>query len=263
MYLFKPFQLGQKSAAVSGLLSMLSHKLAAGTGVLRTNTSDTSDNADLEAVEEILSQHSNPTSCAGTVASKADSPAISIPNPSLSSAIYSNRHRHRLSANDCHALAPAGAYEQAASPVIDLSDSSMPANHANTVEQNTPHSHSGNLKADSLPEVEANISHTRPAMHLPEETSNRSAGRICSLGLKCCCFEHGMPFLQAQAVASACQHTIGIVRHTQHNLRLCTRQQPGGKASALPLHINTQHLAQHHNVPTNWALHHCCHDCLM
>ena len=168
MYLFKPFQLGQKSTAVSGLLRMLSHKLAAGTGVLQTNTSDTSGNADLEAVEEILSQHSNPRSCAATVASQADSPAISIPNPPLPSAINSNRHR--LGAYDCHALAP--AYEQGALPVIDLSD---PAKH-DTVAQNTPRSHCGNLKADSLSEVEASISHTRPAMHLPEETSIRSVG---------------------------------------------------------------------------------------
>jgi len=175
VYQFKPFQLGQNSAAVSGLLPMQSNKLAAGTGVLQTNTSDTSDNADLEAVDEILSQHSNPRSSAATVLSKADSPAISIPN-----AINSPRHRHRLGAYDCHALAPAGAYDQALLPVIDLSDSAMPAKRADTVAQNTPHSHRGNPKADSLPEVEANISHTRPAMHLPEETSNRSVSCSCA-----------------------------------------------------------------------------------
>lgn len=145
---------------------MQSNKLEAGTGVLQSNTSDTSDNADLVAMDEILSQHSNPRSFAGSA-----SPATSIPNPPLPSAI--NTHRHRISANDCHALAPAGASEQAALPVIDLSDSSTPPKHANTVAQNTPHSHSGNLKADAVPEVEGIFSHTRSAMHLPEVTSNR------------------------------------------------------------------------------------------
>ncbi len=239
---------------------MQSNRLAAGTGVLQTNTSDSSDNADLEAVDEILSQHSNPRSCAGT-ASQADSPAFSNPKPPLPSAI----NRHRLSAYDCHALPPAGAYERAALPVIDLSDSSKPAKHANTVVQNTPRSHSRNLKADSLPEGEANISCTRPAMHLPEETSNRYVGCICSLGLKCCCLEHGMPFLQAQTLASACQYATGTLRHTQHNFRLCTRQQPDGKALALPLHRNIQHLSQYHAVPAigrYWTVHHSCHDCL-
>ncbi|DBA78642.1 TPA: hypothetical protein ACH3X1_008561 [Trebouxia sp. C0004] len=149
---------------------MQSDRLVAGTGVLQTNTTDTSDNADLEAVNENLCQHSNPRSCAGT-ASKLDSPATSIPNPPLPSAI--NSYRHRLGAYNCHALTPAGAYEQAALPVIDLSDSSTPAKLANTVVQNTNHSHSRNLKADSSPEGEANISHPRTAMHLPEEMSNR------------------------------------------------------------------------------------------
>ncbi|DBA88569.1 TPA: hypothetical protein ACH3X2_005037 [Trebouxia sp. C0005] len=151
---------------------MQSDKLAAGTGVLQTNTSDTLDDADLESVDEILSQHSNPRSCAGT-ASQANSPAISNPDPPLPSALHSYRHRHGLDAYDCHALAPAGAQEQAALPVIDLSDSSTPAKHANTAVQNMPHSHSGNRKAESLPEVEASICHARPAMHLIEETSNR------------------------------------------------------------------------------------------
>lgn len=217
---------------------MQSDKLAAGTGVLQTNTSDTLDDADLESVDEILSQHSNPRSCAGT-ASQANSPAISNPDPPLPSALHSYRHRHGLDAYDCHALAPAGAQEQAALPVIDLSDSSTPAKHANTAVQNMPHSHSGNRKAESLPEVEASICHARPAMHLIEETSNRSVGCSCALRLKCCCFEHGMPFLQAQRLASACQHATGTVRHTQHNFRPCTRQQPDGEALALPLHCNT------------------------
>ena len=234
---------------------MQSDKLAAGIGVLQTNTSD---NADLEAVDEILSQHSNPSSCEGT-ASKAYSPAISIPISPLPTAI--NSYRRKLSANDCHALAPVGPYERAALPVIDLSDSSTPAKHANAVVQNMPHSRSGNLEADCLPEVAANISHTRPVMHLSEETSNRSIGCICSLGLKCCCFEHGMPFSQAQTLASACQHATGTVGHMQHDFRFCTGQQLN-KASALPLNCNIYYPAQHHTVPTSWILHHCCHNCL-
>ena len=234
---------------------MQSNKLAAGTGVLQTNTSDTSDNADLVAMDEILSQHSNPRSFAGSA-----SPATSIPNPPLPSAI--NTHRHRLTANDCHALAPAGPSEQAALPVIDLSDSSTPPKHANTVAQNTPHSHSGNLKANTVPEVEGNFSHTRSAMHLPEMTSNRSVGCICGLGLKCCCLEHGKPFFQARSLALACQHATGTVGHTRRNFRLCTRQQLD-KALATLLHCNTYRPAQHHTVLPSWMMHHCCHDCLM
>ncbi len=212
---------------------MQSSKLAAGTGVLQANTSD---NTDLEAVDEILSQHSNPRSCAATVASQADSPAMSIPNPPFPSAI--NSHRHKLSANDGHALAPAGAYEQAASPVIDLSDSSTPAKHANAIVQSTPRSHSKYLKANSL-QFEANISHARTAVHLPEETSNRSVGCICGLGLNCCCcLEHGMPCLQAQTMASACQHANIISDPAQDN-SLVAKHQLSHCTSTLTILVNT------------------------
>lgn len=84
--------------------------------MLQASTTDAEDDVDLDAVDEILSQHSNQRSQAGH-ASQAESPAVrSITHPSPHPAIT---NRPTSIDMDPHALAPAGAHEAAASPLIE------------------------------------------------------------------------------------------------------------------------------------------------
>lgn len=136
---------------------MQSPKLTAGTGVLQASTTDAEDDVDLDAVDIILSQHSNQRSQAGHAA-QADSPAVGSLNHLLSNAATSNRHTG--SDMDPHALAPAGACEAAASQLMDLKVPWEPHRPATSPIKSKPHPHATRITAEALPETLANASKT-------------------------------------------------------------------------------------------------------
>ncbi len=104
---------------------MQSPKLTAGTGVLQASAAGLQDDMDLDAVDEILSQHSNARSHTGH-ASQADSPLVPVSGYSQPDKAQNNDH---------HAFAPAGPYKAAASLLIDLSDTSEQHRHASIISQ--------------------------------------------------------------------------------------------------------------------------------
>lgn len=136
---------------------MQSPKLTAGTGVLQVSTTDAEDDVDLDAVDKILSQHSNHRSQAGH-ALQADSPAVGSLNHLLSNPATINRHTG--SDMDAHALAPAGAHEAAASQAMGLEVPWEPHRPANSPITFKPHPYATRITAEALPETLANASKT-------------------------------------------------------------------------------------------------------